>query len=81
MNFVSLLLAHPATTILVASYIVIGAVNTMPKPGDPLKLYRWLYDWCHVMLNSPAAQHFEQQVGVKNLPSLVGTGDRDGAGQ
>jgi hypothetical protein len=81
MNFMSLLLAHPATTILIVSYVVIGGVNTMPKPGDPFKLYRWLYDWSHVLLNSPAAQHLERQVGVKYLPSLTGTGDRDGVGR
>ena len=80
MNLISLLLTHPATTILVASYVVIGGVNTMPRPGDPFRLYRWLYDWSHVLLNSPAAQHFEQQVGVKYLPPLTGTGDGNGAG-
>jgi hypothetical protein len=81
MDLISLLLAHPATTIFVASYLVVGGVNTMPKPGDPFKLYQWLYDWSHVLLNSPAAKQFEQQTVVKYLPSLTGTGDRDGTGR
>lgn len=55
-----------------AAYIVIAGVNTMPKPGTHkpgeggAEFYAWLYDWAHVLLNSPLVTRFESKLNMPN---------------
>jgi len=58
--------------LVILAYAVIAGVNTMPKPGANKTTtqtkwevgYSWLYDWTHVLLNSPMATRFEQHYNV-----------------
>ncbi len=50
-----LIAEHWVGIALVSGYIFIGAVSTMPKPGDPRplseKLYESFYDLLHMLAN------------------------------
>jgi hypothetical protein len=68
-----------------AAYVVVGAVNTMPKPpapGERLEkgwAYRWMYDWTHMLLNSPAGQRLEQRIGfAEGAPAPPAAAGRPG---
>lgn len=50
-------------------YVVVAGVNTMPSPGEEFDAYRWLYDWSHLLLNSPGAQRLEQKLGLPSPPT------------
>lgn len=50
--------------LVVGAYVVIAGVNTMPKPGTKFELYPWLYDWAHVLLNSPMVTRFERKMDI-----------------
>ena len=61
--------------VLAAAYILIAGVNTMPKPGTHkpgegwAEFYAWLYDWAHVLLNSPLVTRFESKLNITPTPS------------
>lgn len=50
--------------IVIAAYVLIAGVNTMPKPGTAFELYPWIYDWMHVLLNSPMVTRFERKMNI-----------------
>jgi hypothetical protein len=50
--------------LVIAAYIIIAGVNTMPKPGAKFELYPWVYDWMHVLLNSPMVTRFERKMDI-----------------
>ena len=50
--------------VFVGGYILIAGVSTMPKPGDKFAVYQWIYDWAHLLLNSPMAMRIEQRFQV-----------------
>lgn len=57
--------------VFVGGYILIAGVSTMPKPGDKFAVYQWIYDWAHLLLNSPMAMRIESRFQVSQPNGTV----------